>query len=140
VPESPVIREVGGERDWQVHTNTRLVLVVDDDVDTAMMLSALLRHLGHAVECVTEPQAVLDRAKRLRPWLVFLDIRLPGTSGWELAPLIRDELGGDAVRIVALSGWGNAEHRSRSREAGFDAHVEKPVDIELLRSILTQIE
>jgi len=103
VPESPVIREVGGERDWQVHTNTRLVLVVDDDVDTAMMLSALLRHLGHAVECVTEPQAVLDRAKRLRPWLVFLDIRLPGTSGWELAPLIRDELGGDA------------EHRRRSR-------------------------
>jgi CheY-like chemotaxis protein len=114
--------------------------VVDDDVDTAMMVSALLRHLGHAVECVTEPDAVLDRAKRLRPWLVFLDIRLPGTSGWELAPLIRHELGNDAVRIVALSGWATPEHRRRSREAGFDAHVEKPVDLELLRSILTHIE
>ena len=66
---------------------------------------------------VTEPDAVLDRAKRLRPWLVFLDIRLPG-----------------------MSGWATPEHRRRSREAEFDAHVEKPVDLELLRSILTHIE
>ena len=123
-----------------MYTDVRHVLVVDDDVDTAMMLSALLRNLGHASEFVTEPELVLDRAKRLRPWLVFLDIGLPGTTGWELAPLIRHELGNDAVRIVALSGWGKPEHRRRSREAGFDAHVEKPVDLELLRSILSQIE
>jgi CheY-like chemotaxis protein len=71
---------------------------------------------------------------------VFLDIGLPGMSGWELAPLIRQELGHDAVRIVAISGWGSPEHHQRSREAGFDAHVQKPVDLELLRSILAQIK
>ena len=123
-----------------MHTDARLVLVVDDDADTAMMLSVLLRKLGHAAEFVSEPALALDSARRLRPWLVFLDIRLPGTSGLELAPLIRHELGQDAVRIVALSAWGQPEHRRRSREAGCDAHVEKPVDMELLRSILTQIE
>ena len=124
----------------QVHRNGRQVLVVDDDRDTAMMFATLLKQLGHAAEYVTNPQLVLDIARRLRPWLVFLDIGLPGMSGWELAPLIRQELGHDAVRIVAISGWGNPEHHQRSREAGFDAHVQKPVDLELLRSILAQIK
>jgi CheY-like chemotaxis protein len=124
----------------EVHRNGRQVLVVDDDRDTAMMFATLLKQLGHAAEYVTNPQLVLDIARRLRPWLVFLDIGLPGMSGWELAPLIRQELGHDAVRIVAISGWGNPEHHQRSREAGFDAHVQKPVDLELLRSILAQIK
>ena len=124
----------------QVHRNGRQVLIVDDDRDTAMMFATLLKQLGHAAEYVTNPQLVLDIARRLRPWLVFLDIGLPGMSGWELAPLIRQELGHDAVRIVAISGWGNPEHHQRSREAGFDAHVQKPVDLELLRSILAQIK
>ena len=124
----------------EVHRNGRQVLVVDDDRDTAMMFATLLKQLGHAAEYVTNPQLVLDIARRLRPWLVFLDLGLPGISGWELAPLIRQELGHDAVRIVAISGWGNPEHHQRSREAGFDAHVQKPVDLELLRSILAQIK
>ena len=124
----------------QVHRNGRQVLIVDDDRDTAMMFATLLKQLGHAAEYVTNPQLVLDIARRLRPWLVFLDIGLPGMSGWELAPLIRQELGHDAVRIVAISGWGSPEHHQRSREAGFDAHVQKPVDLELLRSILAQIK
>ena len=124
----------------QVHRNGRQVLIVDDDRDTAMMFATLLKQLGHAAEYVTNPQLVLDIARRLRPWLVFLDIGLPGMSGWELAPLIRQELGHDVVRIVAISGWGNPEHHQRSREAGFDAHVQKPVDLELLRSILAQIK
>lgn len=118
----------------------RQVLVVDDDRDAAMMFAALLQELGHAVEYVTNPRLVLDIARRLKPWLVFLDIGLPGLSGWELAPLIRRELGEDAVRIVAVSGWGEPEHRRRSGEAGFDAHVQKPVDLQLLRSILAQIK
>ena len=84
----------------------RQVLVVDDDRDAAMMFAALLQELGHAVEYVTNPRLVLDIARRLKPWLVFLDIGLPGLSGWELAPLIRRELGEDAVRIVAVSAAG----------------------------------
>lgn len=124
----------------EAHANARHVLVVDDDADTAITFSILLKQLGHAVEYSTDPKAVLDVARRLRPWLIFLDIGLPGMSGWELAPLIRQALGKEAVRIVAVSGLGEPQHRQRSRETGFDAHVQKPVDIDLLRSILAQIK
>lgn len=122
----------------QVDGATR-VLVVDDDADTAEMFTHLLRELGHAVQYVTSSQAVLDVARKLRPALIFLDIGMPGPNGWELAPLIRRELGYERVRIVAVSGYGAPEHHRRSREAGFDAHVQKPVDMDLLRSILAQL-
>jgi len=115
------------------------VLVVDDDVDTAQTFAHLLSQLGHAVHYVTSSQMVLDVAKRIRPALIFLDIGMPGADGWQLAPLIRRELGHDGVRIVAVSGYGEPEHHRRSREAGFDAHVQKPVDMALLQSILAQL-
>jgi CheY-like chemotaxis protein len=115
------------------------VLVVDDDVDTAQTFARLLTQLGHAVHYVTSSQMVLDVAKRIRPALIFLDIGMPGPDGWQLAALIRRELGYDEVRIVAVSGYGEPEHHRRSREAGFDAHVQKPVDMALLQSILAQL-
>ena len=123
----------------EVQGNGRRVLVVDDDPDTALMFAELLKQLGHAVDYVTSAQAVVDVAKRLRPWLVFLDIGMPEVNGWELARLLRRELGNEAVRIIAVSGWGDPEHHQRSREAGFDAHVQKPVDMDLLQSILAQV-
>ena len=124
----------------EVRRSGKEILVVDDDPDSAHMFAVLLRQLGHAVEYVTSPQAVLDIARRMKPWLIFLDIGMPGPNGWELAPALRRELGHDAVRLVAVSGYGDPEHHKRSREAGFDAHVQKPVDIELLQSILAQIK
>jgi len=123
----------------EVQGNGRRVLVVDDDPDTALMFAELLKQLGHAVDYVTSSQAVVDVSKRLRPWLVFLDIGMPEVNGWELARLLRRELGHEAVRIIAVSGWGDPEHHQRSREAGFDAHVQKPVDMDLLQSILAQV-
>jgi CheY-like chemotaxis protein len=68
---------------------------------------------------------VLEIAKRMKPWLIFLDIGLPGINGWDLARLLRRELGHEAVRIVAITGYGDADAHKRSREAGFDAHVHK---------------
>ena len=118
----------------------REILVVDDDPDQAHTFAALLKDLGHAVEYVTSPQAVLDMAKRMKPWLIFLDISMPGANGWELAPVLKRELGHDAVRLVAVSGHGDPEHHQRSRQAGFDAHVQKPVDMHLLQSILAQMK
>jgi CheY-like chemotaxis protein len=115
------------------------ILIVDDDLDAAQMFALLLQELGHTVEYVTRAHAVLDIAKRMRPWLIFLDIRLPEMNGWELARLLRRELGYDTVRIVAVTGYGEPEAHRRSREAGFDAHVQKPVDMELLQSILAEI-
>ena len=124
----------------EVHRNGKEILVVDDDLDTARMFAVMLRQLGHAVEYVTSSQAVLDVARSIRPWLIFLDIGMPGLNGWELAPILKEELGHEAVRIVAVSGYGEPEHHRRSREAGFDAHVQKPVDMTLLQSILAQIK
>ena len=124
----------------EVRRSGKEILVVDDDPDSAFMFAALLRQLGHAVEYVTSSQAVLDIARRMKPWLIFLDIGMPGPNGWELAPVLRRELGPEAVRLVAVSGYGDPEHHKRSREAGCDAHVQKPVDIELLQSILAQIK
>jgi CheY-like chemotaxis protein len=117
----------------------REILVVDDDADTAMMFATLLEELGHAARYVTDPHSVVDIAKRTKPWLIFLDIGMPSPNGWELAPVLKRELGSDAVRLVAVSGYGAPEHHKRSREAGFDAHVQKPVDVSLLESILTQL-
>jgi len=118
--------------------NGKAILVVDDDVDSARMFALLLSQLGHAAEYATHPKLVLDLARRLRPWLIFLDIRLPDMSGWDLARELRRELGHDGLHLVAVSGFGEASDHKRSREAGFDAHVQKPVDVELLKSILAQ--
>ena len=118
----------------------REILVVDDDHDQAHTFAALLTQLGHAAQYVTSPQAVVDIARRIKPWLIFLDIGMPGASGWELAPVLKRELGHDAVRLVAVSGYGDPEHHQRSRQAGFDAHVQKPLDIDLLQSILAQMK
>lgn len=118
--------------------NGKAILVVDDDLDGARMFALLLNQLGHVAEYVTHPKSVLDLAKRIRPWLIFLDIRLPEMSGWDLARELRRELGHDRLRLVAISGFGEAADHRRSREAGFDAHVQKPVDLDLLKSILAQ--
>jgi CheY-like chemotaxis protein len=120
--------------------NASGILVVDDDLDTAQMFAMLLQELGHAVEYVTRPQPVLEIARRMKPWLIFLDIGLPGINGWDLAQLLRRELGHERLRIVAVTGYDDADAHKRSREAGFDAHVHKPVDIHLLQSILTELK
>src|SRR5260221_2309321 len=87
----------------ELDRNGREILVVDDDPDQAHTFAALLKELGHAAEYVTSPQAVLDMAKRMKPWLIFLDISMPGANGWELAPVLKRELGHHAVRLVAVA-------------------------------------
>src|SRR5258706_7285882 len=109
--------------------NASGILAVDDDLDTAQMFAMLLQELGHAVEYVTRPQPVLEIARRMKPWLIFLDIGLPGVNGWDLARSLRRELGHEAVRIVAVNRYGDAEAHQRKRGAGLDAQLHKPGDI-----------
>lgn len=114
------------------------ILVVDDDLDTAKSFAVLLRQLGHESHFLTDPTLALAMARRMATQLVFLDIGMPDIDGWALARILRKEMG-ESVRIVALTAYGTSDDRKRSREAGFDAHLQKPIDIELLKSALAQI-
>jgi CheY-like chemotaxis protein len=111
------------------------ILVVDDNVDAAVSLAAVLRTMGHEVFVVHEGRTALAELAKIRPDIALLDIAMPGMSGYELARQMRARLGG-AVRIVALTGFGLAEDRARAIEAGFDHHIVKPADTAFLRSLL----
>ena len=107
---------------------TRRVLVIDDNIDAAESLAELLRVSGHEAQAVHDGAEALVAARGLPPEVVFLDLGLPGMDGYEVARRLRAEPHLSGAVLVALSGWGNAEDRRRSREAGFDHHLTKPAD------------
>ena len=114
----------------------RRVLVVDDVKDNASSLAALLRVDGNAVEIAHDGLEAVERAAAFKPDLVLLDLGLPRLSGFEACEVMRRQPWGKGLVIVALTGWGNDEDRRRTREAGFDAHLVKPVQYETLRELL----
>jgi CheY-like chemotaxis protein len=114
----------------------RRVMVVDDNVDAAAMLDMLLRSLGHETRVAHEGTAALRVAEEFRPDIVLLDIGMPGIDGYEVARRLRTLAKARPMRIVAVTGWGQEGDRERSREAGFDLHLVKPVDAnELSRAL-----
>jgi CheY-like chemotaxis protein len=116
----------------------RRALVVDDDKDTAESFARLIGTLGFDVAFETDPVTALQRAAQLRPEIVFLDIGMPGLSGHELARLFRQKYGWE-VRIVAVTAHAKEEDRALSRAAGFDAHLAKPVDLEVIRTTVVTL-
>ena len=116
----------------------RRVLVVDDNRDAADAVALLLSLAGHAVEVAYDGPEALLRAPTFRPNVMLLDIGMPGMNGYDVCRSMREQEGGKQVRIVALTGWGNEDDRRRSLEAGFDAHVVKPVDERTLLAIVTE--
>jgi PAS domain S-box-containing protein len=115
---------------------SRRVLIVDDSEDGAESLAMLLEFGGHTTYQAHDGVAALEAANRLRPDAVLLDIGLPGLNGYEVCRRIRNEPWGKQMMLVALTGWGQDEDRHRSREAGFDAHMVKPVDFDALLKLL----
>jgi PAS domain S-box-containing protein len=118
----------------------RRVLLVDDNVDAAESLALLLRLQGHDVRVAHDGPAALRAVAAERPEVVFLDIGMPGMDGYEVCRRLRQLRGVDGVRVVALTGWGQDEDRRRSREAGFDLHLVKPVEPEALHEVLAGLE
>jgi PAS domain S-box-containing protein len=116
----------------------RRILVVDDNRSNATSLGVLLRTLGQDVEMAYDGPAALELVRRRRPDLVLLDIGLPGMDGYEVARRCREDEGLRRIMLVAMTGYGKDEDRRRSQEAGFNAHLVKPVDLEDLQMILTQ--
>jgi two-component system CheB/CheR fusion protein len=112
------------------------VLVCDDNVDAADSLAALLRSLGHEAYATYEGGAALLSAIELGPDVMVLDLGMPGLDGYAVAKAVRKDVTLKGVRLVALSGYGQTEDRQRTKEAGFDVHLVKPVDVEMLLAAL----
>jgi PAS domain S-box-containing protein len=114
----------------------RRVLIVDDNADSAHGTAKILRRQGHDVQIVFDGPGALAAAQEYQPGYVLLDIGLPGMDGYEVAQRLRaDETLRDAT-LIAVSGYGQDSDRRRSREAGFDSHLVKPVDPEELLALL----
>jgi PAS domain S-box-containing protein len=118
----------------------RRILVVDDNVDAAESLMAVLNELGHDVRMVTEGKRVIDVARGFQPEAVLLDISLPDISGYDLASELRRSPAFERVCLVALTGYAQEEHRRRSREVGFDYHCVKPLDLATLDRIIDGLD
>jgi len=115
------------------------ILIVDDDRDAAHLLATLLTFSGHETHTAHDGLAAVDAAADLQPDVIFLDISLPVLNGYEAAQRIRDRQLDKRPVPVALTGWGQKEHRRRSEKAGFDAHLVKPVDDVVLEKLLMEI-
>ena len=126
------------ERTSEPPTRPR-ILVVDDNADAALTLSMLLTLKGYQVLTRQGGQAGLEAAEALRPAAILLDIGMPGLDGYETCRLIRQQPWGQALVVIALSGYGQEEDRQRTREAGFNGHLVKPVDLEVLTKLLTDL-
>jgi CheY-like chemotaxis protein len=108
------------------------VLIVDDNEDARVLLAGLLAAHGYEVESAGEADDALLIATRFRPQVVVLDIGLPGIDGWELARRLRGISGLEQIRLVALTGYGSDRDRERSRDAGIDEHLLKPIEVSQL--------
>jgi PAS domain S-box-containing protein len=117
---------------------SRQVLVCDDNEDAAMMLALLLRSAGHSVSTAHDGFEAVAQAEALRPEVVILDIGMPRMDGYEAARRIRELPGGEKVRLIALTGWGQDKDKQRAREAGFDEHLTKPVDGDVLQRLVAR--
>ncbi len=116
------------------------VLVVDDLVASAETLMALLEMEGYEVQLAHEGVTALQIAEEFKPDVVLLDIGLPGMNGFEVAMRMRKLAGSRDALLIALTGYGEAESRSRSEQAGFDFHMVKPADVDLLLTMLADPE
>jgi CheY-like chemotaxis protein len=120
-------------------TTGRRILIVDDNRDAAISLGMLLELSGYEIETAYDGSAAIDAAARFQPQVILLDIGLPGLDGYEVARRMRSEPWGKQATLVAVTGWGQAEDRERSKAAGFDAHLVKPVDHDALVKLLAEI-
>ena len=116
------------------------VLAVDDDKNCAKVMAWLLESLGHTAQIAHDGKTAIELANSVHPDMVLMDIGIPEMNGYQICQAMRDSPGLDHTLFVALTGWGQKEHRERSKEAGFDYHLVKPVNIEALKKIFSELD
>jgi PAS domain S-box-containing protein len=132
---TPSPSDRGATSDLRAPTSRR-ILVVDDEAIVARALAVLLRLLGNEVEIAHDGLEAVAAAERYRPDVIFLDIGMPRLDGYAACRQIRAQPWGQGIKIVALTGWGTDKDRGQTAEAGFDAHLVKPVDASALVQLL----
>jgi PAS domain S-box-containing protein len=122
-----------------VPNHKRRILVVDDNTDAAESLAALLAISGHETRLAHDGLQAVEEAREFKPDVVFLDIGMPSIDGHETARRIRQEPWGRDMVLVALTGWGQLEDRRRSKEAGFNHHLVKPADPNVVAKLIASL-
>jgi CheY-like chemotaxis protein len=120
-----------------VNQAARRCLIIEDHRDAAESLALLLRLGGHEAEVAFDADDGIEKARRFRPEVILCDIGLPGgMDGYALARTVRADADLHSAYLIAITGYGQEEDRRRALEAGFDAHLTKPADLDALRLLL----
>jgi CheY-like chemotaxis protein len=119
---------------------SRRILVVDDSVDGAEAMAMLLRCDGHDAQTAYDGHGAVAKARAFFPEVIFLDIGLPGMDGYEVARELRADPSLSDVVLVALTGWGTDEDLRRTKDAGFDHHFVKPIEVEAVEAMLRSLD
>ena len=114
------------------------LLIVDDNRDAADSLATFLKLSGNHVEIAYDGRSGIEAAERARPEVVLIDIGMPNVNGYDACRHLRSQPWGRNLLLVALTGWGRTADKSRTMEAGFDAHLVKPVDPAALLKLLAE--
>jgi CheY-like chemotaxis protein len=112
------------------------ILVADDNEAAAMAVSMLLQRDGHEILIVNDGASALQEAQRFQPHIALLDIGMPHLSGYDVARQIRAAPWGSAMRLIAATGWGQEKDKKLAEEAGFDAHLTKPINFKDLLALI----
>ncbi|HEV2610944.1 MAG TPA: ATP-binding protein, partial [Noviherbaspirillum sp.] len=116
------------------------ILIADDNQDAAELIRQLLEIRGHVIETAPDGKAALETAKKFLPDLALLDLGMPVMNGYELARVLRTLPQFRSTCLVAVTGWGTKEDKDRTRDAGFDHHLIKPVDLQTLDRLIAVIQ
>ena len=135
----PTLQASEAERAEPSPIVSRKILVVDDNVDSAVSLATLLRMTGHDALLAHEGVGAIEAAERQRPDVVLLDIGLPHMNGYEVCRRLRELPWGNDLVVIAVTGWGQGDEPQKWQEAGFDAHLVKPVHYDNLIALLSTL-
>jgi CheY-like chemotaxis protein len=117
----------------------RRILVVDDNQDAAMTMADMLELLGDEVCTAQDGIEAISAAETFRPEVILMDVGMPRMNGYDATRRIREEPWGKAITVVALTGWGQESDRARSKAAGCDGHLVKPVSLDDLEALLERL-
>jgi CheY-like chemotaxis protein len=132
----PEQQDAGRSAGQAAANSGRRVLVVDDNEDSAATMALMLKLLGHQVQTANDGLEAIATAEAFRPEVILMDMGMPRLNGYDATRQIREKPWGGAMIVVALTGWGQESDRARSKAAGCDAHLVKPVSLPVLKKLL----